>query len=666
MAAISRNAGGSWRGSAAALVLVASCSSASSPRRDGASEAPAAEVADAAAMDVADAPAVDVADAPAVDVADTAAIVDGNRGDAGVDAADGARVAAPPAWSCVADGGVEDPDAFPQGATRCAALSSCGGDPAGQWLVGLDVVSACPGTTTGACLLADPAPGDSCAGLVYQSGPPPYIGAINLPFPTAPTVRGATLNLPPSGNFTIDIDVTGQGSFHFAPACLTSGGHPSCADLATQLEGVGPPTKGFACLPSADRGCDCSWTYGGAADPAIVEEAGTWRAEGNLLHLSAAAPDGTVRVFDYTFCVNRDVLDLTTMPGGVAFGPGPPVSGAHQFAVETLRLQKAQGTVLHWNGAGWSVTTLGNDLSPRAVAGSGPADVWAVGTFAGGSGAIGHWSGASWSEEEVLPPTQDTHTSATVAVQSIWASNPGDAWAVGSTADGPAILRWDGAAWSRVALDLSAAVLDPVNAFGGLWGSGSNDVWVGAVGTDHRPTVFRFDGTAWKQVMLAAPNTFSLLAPTGFSGTGPSDVWVVEPGPSEQIVHWDGSAWGIKFLGNGTFQPTATWGSGPNDVWAVGVVGTTGQFVVGTGYVTGPAGNIIHWDGKVWSMVDSGTTANLSAVWGGGPNDVWAVGDKGTIVRWNGAVWSPVASGTTNDLLGIWGSGPDDVWAVMN
>jgi len=65
-------------------------------------------------------------------------------------------------------------------------------------------------------------------------------------------------------------------------------------------------------------------------------------------------------------------------------------------------------------------------------------------------------------------------------------------------------------------------------------------------------------------------------------------------------------------------------------------------------------------------MVGRGTTANLSAVWGSGPNDVWAVGDNGTIVRWNGAVWSPVASGTTNDLLGIWGSGPDDIWAVMN
>jgi hypothetical protein len=304
------------------------------------------------------------------------------------------------------------------------------------------------------------------------------------------------------------------------------------------------------------------------------------------------------------------------------------------------------------------------------VAGSGPTDVWAAGVFAGGGAAVGRWNGRSWSEQEVLPAGQGTKTS--VVIQSVWANNPDDAWAVGASADGAAMLRWNGAAWARVSLSPpSGILLDPVygGGFGRIWGSGPNDVWTGAVDSALRPILFHFDGTAVKLLT----NVFSsemhvalpLLPPTGFSGTGPSDVWAVEPGPPGQIVHWDGAAWSIKFVGSGTFQPLATWGSGPDDVWVVGASGTTDHFVTGTGYVAGPASNLVHWDGKDWSLIPSGTTAKLSAIWGSGPGDVWAVGDGGTIVRWNGQAWSPVASGTTDALLGIWGSGPDDVWAVL-
>src|SRR5260221_13237206 len=32
--------------------------------------------------------------------------------------------------------------------------------------------------------------------------------------------------------------------------------------------------------------------------------------------------------------------------------------------------------------------------------------------------------------------------------------------------------------------------------------------------------------------------------------------------------------------------------------------------------------------------------ANLQAVWGSGPNDVWAVGAGGVILHWNGTAWT--------------------------
>jgi len=91
----------------------------------------------------------------------------------------------------------------------------------------------------------------------------------------------------------------------------------------------------------------------------------------------------------------------------------------------------------------------------------------------------------------------------------------------------------------------------------------------------------------------------------------------------------------------------AVWGSGPNDVFAVGSYGT-----------------ILHYDGSEWQVMDSGTTRNLNGVWGSNGDNVFAVGSGGTILRYDGAVWGPMSSGTTRDLNGVWGSSASDVFVV--
>jgi hypothetical protein len=92
----------------------------------------------------------------------------------------------------------------------------------------------------------------------------------------------------------------------------------------------------------------------------------------------------------------------------------------------------------------------------------------------------------------------------------------------------------------------------------------------------------------------------------------------------------------------------AIWGSGPNDVWAVGWFGT-----------------IMHWDGTTWTRFESGTQWPLFGIWGSGPNDVWAVGRYGTVLHWDGTTWSPSPSNTTVELVGVWGNGHGDVWAPV-
>ncbi len=54
----------------------------------------------------------------------------------------------------------------------------------------------------------------------------------------------------------------------------------------------------------------------------------------------------------------------------------------------------------------------------------------------------------------------------------------------------------------------------------------------------------------------------------------------------------------------------------------------------------------------------------LTAVWGSGKNDVWAVGSAGTVLHWDGASWTSTPVNTKHTLFGVWGSSANDIWIV--
>lgn len=55
-----------------------------------------------------------------------------------------------------------------------------------------------------------------------------------------------------------------------------------------------------------------------------------------------------------------------------------------------------------------------------------------------------------------------------------------------------------------------------------------------------------------------------------------------------------------------------------------------------------------------WSPMNSHTEQRLQEVWGSSASDVFAVGDNGTVLHYDGHDWSPMDSGTTANLLAIW------------
>ncbi len=95
---------------------------------------------------------------------------------------------------------------------------------------------------------------------------------------------------------------------------------------------------------------------------------------------------------------------------------------------------------------------------------------------------------------------------------------------------------------------------------------------------------------------------------------------------------------------------SAVWGTGANDVWAVGDVA-------------------LHWNGVTWENTFAPTNG-FTDVWAADPTTAWAVAvrddgsETGLIYKWDGSAWSQDADSTTGTLRAISGSSAADVWAA--
>jgi hypothetical protein len=118
------------------------------------------------------------------------------------------------------------------------------------------------------------------------------------------------------------------------------------------------------------------------------------------------------------------------------------------------------GVIAHYDGTSWTTSSLPN-ASCFGMWGSGPNDVWCVGTGSGATGASYHWDGTSWTEVPV--PT-------TGWVYDVWGFAPDNVWAVGTSG----CLHWDGTSWSDVPLPTTRFLY-------GIWGANPSDIW--AVGS---------------------------------------------------------------------------------------------------------------------------------------------------------------------------------------
>jgi hypothetical protein len=290
------------------------------------------------------------------------------------------------------------------------------------------------------------------------------------------------------------------------------------------------------------------------------------------------------------------------------------------------------------------------------AAGVGPDDTWLLGA----SGVILRRSGGVWSA--IPPASQD-------AALSIWGTASNDVW-LGTIFDA---YHWNGQTWTRRTIPAASEQ----RATHAIWGCAPNDVWLVGVET------FHWDGTqvSWSE-MAREPGTFRTVW-----GSACNDVWVgtlYDLGGTGRIMHWDGSSWGR--VADVPAEQIA--GTASDDVWSLGQtqlyhwtapdVGelvdshTASLFAVGATAVGTMNSNDRIVSIRVRDRVTPLTApvpAGISSLWARSETDIWGVGAEGVAVHWNGSTWTaelPAWALTRDDIIDVTGTGPTDLWATTS
>jgi hypothetical protein len=195
----------------------------------------------------------------------------------------------------------------------CSGVPACGGNPVGTW----QVTAGCfefPAPPQCPAILTPESDGDG--GIEgYSVNNWPLFGNLQG------TVQGGTLTIGADGTISFDDPVVSyQGSAHFPPLCLQSGGKVlSCDTLASLLEAKTPcgsppgcaadggrTNSPVLCKVAADGGCDCEYSYAN-----LAPQAGN---NGNWVRLGDSTLQENQGV-EFDFCATSDKLDISGYTG---------------------------------------------------------------------------------------------------------------------------------------------------------------------------------------------------------------------------------------------------------------------------------------------------------------------------------------------------------------
>ena len=356
-----------------------------------------------------------------------------------------------------------------------------------------------------------------------------------------------------------------------------------------------------------------------AGGSTVIPDVDGSTADGGIRVYEGGTRDADARIPE--ICSEDDFCHSAVVPGThfrSVWGDGTGVLWAVTLEQDVLR----------WDGASWNVH-YHSDSAISAIWGSGPTDLWVV----AGTGLI-RGTGDSSAQVTFAPVTSYLPGDQAASIQAVWGTGPLDVWAVGGASGGVnepmrgRVLRYDddpdlGLGWH---LDSELSAL-PIS-FRGVHGTPATGDWLHGVA--------RVAGTSTEPRVLHRPpgastwNAITLPLPTD---------------PIRRVV-----------------EISSVWTTPDGAVWLAGTMVSSGTVLFHGTSADGGA----TFD---WELRDADALRPVSAMWGVGGNDLWAVGKTGLVKHWDGSTWSQAVT-SVNDILvlqrfrAIWGTSNDDFWIV--
>jgi hypothetical protein len=305
----------------------------------------------------------------------------------------------------------------------------------------------------------------------------------------------------------------------------------------------------------------------------------------------------------------------------------------------------------HWNGREWSAVagaqTPKCSVYLNGVAARSASSAWAVGycgTTKSHRPIIEHWNGHQWS----VQPSPGTAASAVSQLNSVTATSPSSAWAVGAQDSKgktiPLIEHWNGRAWTIQASP------DPGShgaELAGVTALSATDAWavglvLGATETESLTLIEHWNGHRWRTQPSISPGSENVLVGvTALSGTQAwtAGAYVFGSDTGTLVESWTGTSWGEPSTPGPGLQVglVGIAAHSASDVWTVGFRAS----------LTNPRTLVQHWNGTKWVVVPSPSPSphpdELEGVAVLSSTYAWAVGYRGNktlIERWNGKAWT--------------------------
>jgi hypothetical protein len=336
----------------------------------------------------------------------------------------------------------------------------------------------------------------------------------------------------------------------------------------------------------------------------------------------------------------RAEAQLDAQPGSFPVSSGSIAGVAHVTANDVWAVgcktvaERCGSWAVHWNGGDWQEYTVPHSAngSLNAIAAVSSTDVYGVGAWLTGSvhALVAHWDGRQWTQ--IGPSTADDFLTDVSAVSA------DDVWAVGGNGREPITYHWDGSTWEESVLPAPG-----VDAYlSGVEAIASDDVWTvgrSIVDGSFQGFIGHWNGVRWTTLEL--PVQWSSTSLESIDAFAAEDIWAVGSGyqtahPTRGLaLHYDGTSWVNvrlpKVKGSPKQLSSVSVGS-PDSAWAVGTNGGSRQ----------PYSIVEHWNGKLWSVVDS-------------PDPLVELGGALTLSKRTVWAWGAIAAnGHTNGYLGQW------------